>query len=279
MPVHQHARHHRIIEVLARDGHATVAELAADLGSSLATVRRDLTALSNQRLLRRTHGGAQALGAGFELPLAFKADHERAAKQAIAAAVERAIRPGSAIGLNGGTTAYEVARAIARSARLAESGVSVTVVTNALNIAVELGVHEHVNLVVTGGAPRPKSYELVGPLAVASLGRVTLDEAVLGVDGLSAQFGATTVDHGEAEIGRAFAGSARRVTVVGDATKLGRSSPARMLPLSAIKRLVTSAPPPPSLAAALAVADVEVQVVLADPVGSGSARTVPAQAN
>ena len=256
--MNQHVRFHRIMEVLSSRGHATVGELADELGASLATVRRDLTALAEQRLLQRTHGGADALGAGYELPLSYKVGRQPEAKRAIARTIEGSIEPGAAIGLNGGTTATEVARALARSQRLAAGGRRLTVVTNALNIAVELAVHDHIHLIVTGGAPRPKSYELVGPLAVASLAQVSLDEAIIGVDGLSAQFGATTVDPGEAEMGRQLGAAARRVTVVADATKLGQASLARMLPLTTISRLVTTADPEPELAAALAQAEVEV---------------------
>ncbi len=89
------------------------------------------------------------------------------------------VAPGAVIGLNGGTTTSELARALATRATL-DSGF--TIVTNALNIAAELTVRRHVKIVVTGGVARQQSYELIGPLASGVLEQVTLDVAFLGVD-------------------------------------------------------------------------------------------------
>ena len=100
------------------------------------------------------------------------------------------VTDGMAVGLTGGTTCTEVARELVDRERL-------TVVTNALNIASELAVRPNLKLVVTGGTARPESYELVGPLAEASLAGLHLDLVVIGVDGIDAEAGCTT--HHEVE--------------------------------------------------------------------------------
>ena len=119
------------------------------------------------------------------------------------------------VGLTGGTTTTEVARALAARQDL-------TVVTNALNIAVELAVRANLKLIVTGGVARSASYELVGPLADATLQGIYVDLAFVGVDGIDAARGLTTQNEVEAATDRALIARAGRTIVVADASKLGR---------------------------------------------------------
>lgn len=258
----QQQRLNLLLELVSERGNVGIAEVSDDLGVSTATVRRDLNTLAAQGLLTRTHGGASALGSGYELPLQYKIARQAEAKVAIARAVAELVGPGATVGLNGGTTTSEVARMLGRSERLRSTGDTpgVTLVTNALNIAYEMSVRDHVKIVVTGGVPRRQSYELVGPLVGAALRDFSLDVAVLGVDGLSAAFGATTVHEGEAQASRDIAASSHRVVVAADATKLGRSTFARICSLEQIDVLVTDLPVEDGLAARLAEADVDVVV-------------------
>ncbi|WP_166849032.1 DeoR/GlpR family DNA-binding transcription regulator [Isoptericola sp. BMS4] len=267
----QQQRLNQVLELLSERGSVSIAELCDDLGVSVATARRDLNALADQRLVTRTHGGATALGSGYELPLQYKIGRQADAKRAIARAACELVTPGSTVGLNGGTTTSEVAREIGRSEHLPSAGdvPGVTIVTNALNIAYELSVREHVRIVVTGGVPRRLSYELVGPLVGATLADVSLDLAILGVDGLGGRFGATTVHDGEAEASRRIAAAARRVVVAADATKLGRSTFARICPLTDVDTLVTDGPVPAEVADELAAAEVEVIVAEPEPRSGG----------
>lgn len=263
----QQKRLNQVLELVSERGSVSIAEVGETLGVSTATVRRDLNTLAQQRLVIRTHGGASALGSGYELPLQYKLARQADAKRAIALAVAGLVGPGTSVGLNGGTTTSEVARALGRDPRLLASpdAPGVTIVTNALNIAYELSIREHVKIVVTGGVPRRQSYELVGPLVASSLREFSLDLAVLGVDGLSGAFGATTVHEGEAEASRQIAAVARRVVVATDSTKLGRATFARICPLERVDVLVTDVPVGAELAAELAQAGVE--VLVADPAG------------
>ena len=108
---------------------------------------------------------------------------------------------GAVVGLNGGTTATEVARALAtRPDPVARPTPAVTVVTNALNIAWELAVRRQIKIVVTGGAARPQSYELIGPLAGRILEDISLDIVLLGVDQVDPVDGAMAHHEGEAAV-------------------------------------------------------------------------------
>ncbi|GAB3280663.1 DeoR/GlpR family DNA-binding transcription regulator [Kineosporia babensis] len=255
-------RLNKVLEFVTERGNVSIADVAEALDVSPATVRRDLNLLAQQRLLTRTHGGASALGSGYELPLQYKLVRQADGKAAIAKAVAGLVSPGDSVGLNGGTTTSEVARVLGSSERLLARGSTpgITIVTNALNIAYELSVREHVKIVVTGGVPRSQSYELVGPLVAATLREFSLDLAVLGVDGLTGRFGATTIHEGEAEVSRQIATVARRVVVAADSTKLGRTTFARICPLEQIDTLVTDLPPAADVGAALEAAGVEVIV-------------------
>ena len=258
-------RQHRltkILDLVTESGHVTVAEVSSRLQASPATVRRDLNALAEQRLVLRTHGGASALTSGYELPLQAKTTIHAEAKAAIARATSALVGVGDVVGLNGGTTTTEVAWQLARSDHLTPTDGSrgFTLVTSALNIAYELTVRPHVRIVLAGGTVRPRSYELVGPAARRSIGELVLDVAVLGVDGVSARFGATTAEPEEAEVGRALAGAAKTVVVVADASKLDATGASRLLALERLDVLVTDRSPGGELADALAAAGVRVVV-------------------
>jgi DeoR family transcriptional regulator of aga operon len=221
-----------ILERLSSEGSVSVVDIATALEVSTATIRRDLRLLEEQRLLGRTHGGAVPQGVLYELPLRYKSTRQPEQKLRIAREAATRVLEGWAIGLTGGTTTTEVARALVDRPRL-------TVVTNALNIASELAVRPNLKLVVTGGVARPESYELVGPIAEASLQGLNLDVVFLAVDGISPDAGLTTHHEIEAGTNRALMERARRVIVVADSSKIGRVTFARICDLAGVDELIT----------------------------------------
>ena len=243
----KHERWNTLLELLAASGKVEVEEAATALGVSAATIRRDLDELAEQQLLVRTRGGAVAHGVSYELPLRYKSARHASEKQRIAAATADLVAPGEVVGLNGGTTTTEVARALAlrfASGRAEPPGAvapgpALTVVTNALNIAGELAVRPQIKIVTTGGVARPQTYELVGPLTVGVLNEVVLDVVILGVDGVDAELGVMAHQEDEASISRLFAERASRVVVVTDSSKMGRRAFARICGLDRIDLLVT----------------------------------------
>lgn len=236
----KHERLGSILELLNRDGTLDVEEAAAELRVSAATIRRDLDILAQQQLLTRTHGGAVSNNAAFDLPLRYKSARYASEKQRIGRAAAELIGAGSIVGLNGGTTTTEVARALALRGDLQNAYTpAITVVTNSLNIATELAVRAHLKIVVTGGVARPQSYELIGPLATGILDQLSLDMVVLGVDAIDIEGGAMAHQESEAAINRLMAERARTVVVVADSSKLGHRAFARLCPLEAVNVLVT----------------------------------------
>ncbi|MFB7449805.1 DeoR/GlpR family DNA-binding transcription regulator [Streptomyces sp. NPDC056194] len=262
------ARWSTLLELLAVEGKLDVEQAAVTVDVSPATIRRDLDELAEQRLLVRTRGGAIAHGVSYELPMRYKSSRRASEKRRIAAAVADLLSVGDVVGLNGGTTTTEVARALALRTRggAGESGEGhpgplYTVVTNALNIAGELAVRPQFKIVVTGGVARPQTYELVGPLTAGVLNEVVLDIAVLGVDGVDPQLGVMTHQEDEAGISRLFAERARKVILATDSSKMGKRAFARICTLDHIDSIVTDADIAPDMAAKLTEAGIEVITV------------------
>jgi DeoR family transcriptional regulator, aga operon transcriptional repressor len=261
--VSRYSRWNQLLELLAAEGQLQVERAAQELGVSTATIRRDFDELASQQMLARIRGGAVAQGVTYDLPLRYKSERHPSEKQRIAVVAAGLVQPGHVVGLNGGTTTTEVARALAiRPDLAAVNGMpAVTVVTNALNIATELAVRQHIKIVVTGGVARPQSYELTGPLATGVLERVSIDIAILGVDGIDPASGAMAQHEGEASINQLMASQASLVVVAADSSKVGRRAFARICSAAEVDVLVTDAGLPDE--AATRFAEVGVRVMIA----------------
>jgi len=241
--VNRQSRLNAILELLVAKGSLEVDEAASALNVSVATVRRDFDTLAEQQLLNRTHGGAVATGGSFKLPLTYKIANEDEAKKRIAAVAASMVSRYQVVGLNGGTTTTEVARVLATSSEFAPGEVgdppSLTVVTNALNIATELTVRHQIKIVVTGGVARPRSYELTGPYAEQALNDVVIDIAFVGVEGLNPNIGATARHEDEARVNQQIAARASQVVIVTDSSKFEKSAFAMIRTPEQIDTIIT----------------------------------------
>jgi DeoR family transcriptional regulator, aga operon transcriptional repressor len=213
-----------VLDLLAEDGQIEVDQIVDRLGVSPATARRDLDALAHQQLLTRTRGGAVAHSVAYDLPVRYKNQQNPAAKAAIAHAASALVPRGAVIGLCGGTTATAIADALMSRADIMEPShdPSLTVVTNAINIAMQLAMRPQIKTVVTGGVVHARSYELVGAYADAVLGNITLDLAFIGVNGVDAVVGPTSHDEREAAVNALMASRATNAVLVADASKIDK---------------------------------------------------------
>lgn len=221
-----------LAELLREEEYASVDALSAKLGVSAATVRRDLHEFASQGLVTRTHGGAVFSGRSYEVPVRYRRGERADDKRRIGAAAAAQVTDGLVIGITGGTTTTEVARRL-------PARYSLTVVTNALNIAIDLALRPHIRLVDTGGVARSSSFELTGPIAETTVARYHLDLLFLGVDGIDEVTGCTTHDDGEANINRAMVDHADRIVVVADSSKIARRAFARICGLAEVDMLIT----------------------------------------
>lgn len=251
-----------LLDLLAQQGRLTVTDATAALGVSEATIRRDFTALASQQLATRTHGGVVASSVAYDLPVRYR-NAGSDEKERIAEYAAQLVSPGQVVGFNGGTTTSGAARKLAARKDLANmsENPTMTIVTNALNIATEMVLRPHIRTVSLGGVARPQSYEVVGPLAHLVLRELWLDHLLLGVDGFDVASGASCFHEGEASINALMVERAKEVTVVAAADKLGRRSFARICDTGAVRRLVTDVGAAPDIVADFRAHGVEVVVV------------------
>ncbi|MFQ6393723.1 DeoR/GlpR family DNA-binding transcription regulator [Nocardia sp. KC 131] len=260
-PTDRPQRWNRLLELLADSGRLSVEDAADRLGVSPATVRRDFTALAEQQLATRTHGGVVATTVAYELPARYRQTSGEA-KQRIAEHAATLVNPSAVIGMNGGTTTTAVARALAGRADLTTAGGDqLTIVTNALNIAGEMVLRPHLRTICLGGVARRESYELHGPLAERALAELRLDSLILGVNAISAEGGAQCRHIDEAGVTTEMVRRSGYVMVVATADKLERSALARICGIEQVDVLVTDTDAEPAAVATIRAAGVRVDIV------------------
>ncbi|MFF7938847.1 DeoR/GlpR family DNA-binding transcription regulator [Nocardia gamkensis] len=260
-PTDRPQRWNRLLELLAESGRLSVEEAADRLGVSAATVRRDFTALAEQQLATRTHGGVVATTVAYDLPARYRQSAGEA-KQRIAEHAASLVDPHAVVGMNGGTTTTAVARALAGRTDLGSAGGErLTLVTNALNIAGEMVLRPHMRTIVLGGVARRESYELHGPLAERALAELRLDELVLGVNAISVAGGAQCRHIDEAGVTTEMVRRSGRVMVVATGEKLERTALARICGIEQVQVLVTDTDANPAAVESIRAAGVRVDVV------------------
>jgi DeoR family transcriptional regulator of aga operon len=252
-------RRRLIVSFVEEQGRATVEELAAHFGTSAVTIRGDLEALAQAAAITRSHGGALPVGqfpTANDTPLNIKETRWHAQKLRIGHAAAQLIRDGETIILDSGSTTVEIARQI-RHMKFE----SLTVITNALNIALELSGLPNIRVMMLGGLLRPISYSLVGPDAEQALARLSADRLFLGVDGLDPVVGVTTPDPLEASLNALMIRVSRETVAVLDASKLGQRSLSVITPVDKLHRVITDSSAPSGVVEKLRQAGVEVTLV------------------
>jgi DeoR/GlpR family transcriptional regulator of sugar metabolism len=242
-----------MIELLQRDGQVEVARLAARFGTAEMTVRRDLDRLVAMGAARRVRGGATSLlMRGEELPFRMRTSEHNEAKRRIGVAVAAALQDGEAVVLDSGTTAVEVAHA--------SVGRRLTVTPLSLHAVGVLSPSESIRLVIPGGEIRQGELAMVGPLALASIGALRFDTAVLSCCGL-ADGQITTHDLGDAAVKQAMLASSARVILAADASKFRRTAMALVGSTVMVDMVITDSAAPFEALDALRAAGVEVRCV------------------
>ncbi|MBI4573680.1 MAG: DeoR/GlpR transcriptional regulator [candidate division NC10 bacterium] len=233
-------RRARIVESVNHRGILSVGELSRQAGTSLMTIRRDLTLLDSQGLLRRTHGGAVALAAPRDVPFRRRERMELQAKAAIGRAAAALVHPGETVLLDAGTTVLAMAPPL-------RAVVNLTVVTNSVQVLAELWHRPGLRVVALGGVARPASGSLTGPLAEKTLEEIRVDRAFLGTTGITPRWEASNSDMDLAVLQRRILSVARESYLLADHTKFGRTGLAIVSPLRAFTSVITDADLPPNL--------------------------------
>jgi DeoR family transcriptional regulator, aga operon transcriptional repressor len=250
-------RRRLIVDLVEQQGRATVEELATRFGTSTVTIRADLDALARSSAIARSHGGALPVApATNDTPLNIKETRWHAQKLRIGQAAAKMIQDGETIILDSGSTTVEIARQI-RQMKFE----SLTVITNALNIALELSGLPHIRVMMLGGLLRDTSYSLVGPDAEQALSKLSADKLFLGVDGLDPVVGVTTPDPLEASLNALMIRVSRETIAVFDASKLGQRSLSVITTVQHLHRAITDSSAEAKAVESLRGAGVEVTLV------------------
>jgi DeoR family transcriptional regulator of aga operon len=249
-------RRRLIRELVTEHEHCSVAELAARFQTSAVTIRGDLEALASSGVVMRTHGGVLAARDGDELPLSRKRTLHLAEKMRIARAAAAQIQGGDIILLDSGTTTAEIAKCI-RGMRFD----SLTVITNALNIATLLANVPRLRLIMPGGVLRSSSLSMSGPQAEAALATLQADRLFLGVDSLDPAVGLMTPDVHEARFNAQMIRISRQVIAVTDSSKLLKRNLSVIAPIDEVDQLITDTQADTECVAAIRARGVDVRLV------------------
>ncbi|NBC82934.1 MAG: DeoR family transcriptional regulator [Bacteroidetes bacterium] len=226
-------RREKIIDLLREDGSAKVAKLARVFRVSEVTIRQDLEQLERDGKLVREHGGAYLEQVEhFAKNLALFNQENLDKKSAIAAKAMNYIRDGEIIILDSGSTTTEIAKRLKGFHNL-------TVITNSLNIGLEIGGSPGIELMVTGGDFKPPTLSLTGQKASDFFSNIHVDKLFLATAGISLKSGLTYPSISDIVVKKAMIDAADEVYLVADSTKIGKSSLASLGALSLIDYIIT----------------------------------------
>jgi DeoR/GlpR family transcriptional regulator of sugar metabolism len=235
------ARHDHILELLRRNGRVVASELAAALGVSDDTVRRDLSDLAEAGVLHRVHGGALPTSPALA-PYSARERQAPEAKRAIARVAAALVRDGQLVFMDGGTTARLTAAQL-------PAELKATVVTHSPTTADVLMDHPNVEIVLLGGRVFKASRVAVGAATVDAVRSIRADMYLLGVNGLHHEAGISTTDLEEALVKRAMIANAAEVVALVSSEKLGTGARYIVAPASQLTHLVTERAAPDDLVA------------------------------
>jgi DeoR family transcriptional regulator of aga operon len=226
-------RHQLILKKLQETGSVNVQELSAQMKVSDVTIRKDLKLLEDKKLLFRTHGGGSKTNPYTnDKHVAEKEQIHADKKRLIATAAAEMIGHNDSIIIASGTSMLALARAIHPEKHL-------TVITSALNVALELSNHLHVEVLQLGGQLRRNSSSVMGPYAEQILADVSCSMLFLGVDGIDIETGLTTTSLMEARLNQKMIHAAQITVVLADSSKMGKRGLGKICSLDQIQHVIT----------------------------------------
>ncbi len=226
-------RREKILELLKEDGSAKVVDLARIFKVTEVTIRQDLEKLEREDLIVKEHGGAYLKNVEDQVRN-FKLVHQENMDQKalIAKKCLEFIESGDTIILDSGSTTTEIAKQLKGLKNL-------TVITNALNIALMLGVEQGIEVIVTGGEFKPPTLSLTGQKAADFFKGLNVQKLFLATAGISLKSGLTYPSISDLVVKKAMIDAADITYLVADSSKMGKSALASLGALSLIDYIIT----------------------------------------
>lgn len=247
-------RHKAILESLRNSGSVDVGVLSQQLKVSAVTIRKDLDMLEEKKLLYRTHGGA--IIADPYIATRKVSEKEKLHPELKRRIGQRAIEllsPQDALIIASGTTVQAFARCI--------PNMKMTVITSAMNVAMELLDKPDIEIIQLGGIIRHSSASVVSEYAIRMLDNFACNKLFLGVDGIDPEYGLSTTHLQEASLNRMMIHSATKTIVLADSSKFGRRGFSKICDMSDIDHVITDSGTPAKMLDAMAEQGVKVTVV------------------
>jgi len=232
-----------ILQLLKDSSEVNVSVLSKELKVSEVTIRKDLTELKKRNLLMRVRGGAIRLPEirlGDDTAIKYKQLINQKEKRAVGKIAASLIKENDTIILDSGTTTLEIAKNLHNFHKL-------TIITNAINIALELTTYNRFTIILLGGHLRESSTSTVGPIAESNLKVFYCDKLFLGVDSFNMKEGVSTPNIEEANINQTMMAMSKETIAVLDSSKFEKRSFAFIAPVSKIHSVVTDNGIPPEI--------------------------------
>lgn len=250
----QEKRLETILEQLKENRTARIADLSKTLGVTRETIRKDLYDLEKQGLIKKVHGGAILTKINLEPTYANRSGSNVREKEAIARRAAQLVEDGEAIYIDLGTTTQLFAKYL-------DQKKGITVITNALLVALELANHPSCKVILSGGELRSGDLSLSGPVSRKSVEDFFVDKAFIGVGGLALSSGFTDYHVGESEIRRLMMKKAKETYALIDYSKFDVTAFTKVAGIDEIDVVITDAQAPQSIVQQLEENGVEVILV------------------
>lgn len=225
-------RQRKIVELVNQRLSIRVTELSKIFSVTEETIRRDLEKLEKENLLARSHGGAVSIEKEQrETSFREREITNAAEKKAIAVEAIRLIEPGDQIVLDASTTAWYMAKEL--------PDMPLTVLTNSINVAIELSKKSQIRVISTGGTLLAQSLSYVGPLAERSLSMYHVNKAFLSCKGVHLEKGLSDFNESQALVKKQMMDIADQTVLMADSSKLGIRSFSHIASLADIDWVIT----------------------------------------
>lgn len=249
-------RHQHIMSRLKHEGNVKVLDLCSDLNVSQVTIRKDLKLLEDKGLLFRTHGGGTLSNPyTSDRPVNEKEKIQSVEKSSIGEAAAALVEPNDCILIASGTTVLSLAKNIRPTG-------SLTVITAALNVALQLIHHPEIEIIQLGGLLRKSSSSVTGNYAEKILEDFSCTKLFLGVDGIDLEFGLTTTNMMEAQLNKKMIAASQKTIVLADSTKFGKRGFGKICGLEDIEQVITDSGISEHMVKSLKGMGIEVTIVI-----------------
>jgi DeoR family glycerol-3-phosphate regulon repressor len=237
-PAELNQRQTHIVQRAQAEGFVSIEGLAKAFDVTPQTIRRDINTLCELGVMQRHHGGASLPSSATNIDYNSRRRLLPAEKERIGQLVARHIPDGSSLFINLGTTTEAVARALINHRGL-------RIITNNLNVAIQLSQVDDFKITVAGGRLRRRDLGVVGEATVDFVNQFKVDFGIIGISGIDADGTLLDFDFREVKVAQAIVANSRQVFLATDHTKFGRPAMVKLAHISVLDGLFTDLEPPP----------------------------------